>query len=76
MLQHGYAFQIRLAIRSSRFETVKAFAEKSGLNYARFTRMLRGEIVMRLEDVATAERLLPGVFAPLLSASQTPASVA
>jgi hypothetical protein len=61
-VQHGYSYRIRLAIRSSKFETAKAFAEGHGLNYARFSRMLRGEIVMRFEDVATAERLLPGVF--------------
>lgn len=62
-LQHVYAYGIRLSILSSGFGTTKAFAERNGLNYARYSRMLRGEIVMRLEDVATAERLLPGVFA-------------
>lgn len=60
--QHVYAYQIRLSIHLSSFASTKAFAESNGLNYARFSRMLRGEIVMRLEDVATAERLLPGVF--------------
>lgn len=61
--QHRYAARIRSSIRSSGPGTTKAFAEVNGLNYARFSRMLRGEIIMRLEDVATAERLLPGVFA-------------
>ena len=71
--QHRFAFRIRTAIRASSFETTKDFTEWNGLNYARFSRMLRGEIVMRLEDVATAERLLPGVFA--VPASTTSAFV-
>jgi hypothetical protein len=60
--QHRYAGRIRSSIRSTGSGTAKAFAEANRLNYAHLSRMLRGEIIMRLEDVATAERLLPGVF--------------
>ena len=34
------------------------FAEANGLSDRRLGRMLRGEVVMRLEDIAAAERIL------------------
>ena len=43
--------------------SIKEFVKVNELNYKRFTQMLRGEIVMKLEDIAMAERLL-GVRSP------------
>jgi hypothetical protein len=50
--------QFARRIRSSITGSVKEYAETHGLNERRLGRMLRGEVVMRLEDIATAERLL------------------
>jgi hypothetical protein len=59
--QHRYARQMRAFIKG-RFRTVQNYSDLNELNYARLSRMLRGEIVMTLADVAAAERTLPGVF--------------
>ncbi|GAB2456493.1 hypothetical protein HD599_003249 [Conyzicola lurida] len=59
--QHRYAQQIRAFIKG-RFRTVRNYSDMNELNYARISRMLRGEIVMTLVDVVAAERMLPGVF--------------
>jgi hypothetical protein len=40
------------------YPTRKAFAEGARLDYERLGRVLRGEYVMRLEDIGMAERLL------------------
>jgi hypothetical protein len=40
------------------FPTRRAFALDAGLEYERLGRVLRGEYVMRLEDIGMAERLL------------------
>ena len=56
-LQHGFAHQIRLAIGRN-YDSVQEFADVNELNYRRLSRMLRGEAIMRLEDLATIERTL------------------
>jgi hypothetical protein len=53
-IQDQFARRIRKRVGTS----VKEFTEVNEMNYKRFTQMLRGEIVMKLEDVAMAERLL------------------
>lgn len=58
--QHRSAMRMRGHIKV--FGSVQTFAAEHGLNYARLSRLLRGEIVMTLLDMATAERLLPNVF--------------
>ena len=62
--QHRSSVRIRGFIKA-RSGNVEKFAAEHELNYARLSRMLRGEIVMTLLDMAVAERLLPGVFKPL-----------
>ena len=56
-LQHRLAIDIRKEA-ARQHESVRAYCEYHGLSYQRMTRMLRGEIVMRLEDAANARRNL------------------
>ena len=56
-LQHGFARQIRLAI-GREFESVQEFADVNELDYRRVSRVLRGEAIMRLEELAAVERIL------------------
>ena len=56
-LQHGFARQIRLAI-GREFESVQEFADVNELDYRRLSRVLRGEAIMRLEELAAVERIL------------------
>lgn len=58
-LQHGIAWYTRKAIRRSRdHQSLRSFADANGINYTRLTAMLRGEIVMRLDDAAHLCELL------------------
>lgn len=57
-MQHYYAYEIQRAIRSSTYGTVKAYATEAGVEYQRFTKVLRGDAIMRLEDVALAYDIL------------------
>jgi hypothetical protein len=59
-LQHGYAFRINRRLREIG-KSVRDYADMTGIGYDRITKVLRGEAVMRLEDVAQAERLLHGI---------------
>lgn len=52
ILQHRIAWQVRRAIRLGSGKTIKGFAYAQQLNYERLTAMLRGEIVMHLDDAA------------------------
>jgi len=56
-LQHGFAHQIRVAIGRN-YQSVQEFADVNELDYRRLSRMLRGEAITRLEDVATIRRTL------------------
>ncbi|RYD00125.1 hypothetical protein SJ20_05790 [Micrococcus sp. MS-ASIII-49] len=38
--------------------TIRWYAQQVGCSYDRMTRLLRGEIVMRLQDITDAERIL------------------
>ncbi|TFB95733.1 MULTISPECIES: hypothetical protein [unclassified Cryobacterium] len=38
--------------------TLKAYARATGSSYDRIAKMLRGEIIMRLEDIANADIIL------------------
>ena len=59
-LQHAYAVVIRRSARS-KFKTVGAYAEICGASYDRMAKILRGEAIMRLEDIAQAHRILGSV---------------
>ena len=56
-MQHAVAVAIREAL-ASRGLTLDQYAEVSGMNRTRLGRLLRGDIVMRLEDIANARRNL------------------
>lgn len=56
-LQHAYAVRINEQI-TKLHGSVREYAKAAGHNYQRLGRMLRGEIVMRLDDISNAERQL------------------
>ena len=43
---------------------MKAYAAKCEMPYDRLSKVMRGEVIMRLEDIAQAERILGGILAP------------
>lgn len=51
--------KIRRSI-TAQYGSVKAYAAYHGLIYDRLIKVLRGETLMRLEDIAQADRLLGG----------------
>lgn len=59
-LQHEYAVRINRRLKELG-KSVRQYAGMTGVGYDRMTRVLRGDAVMRLEDVAQAERLLHGI---------------
>ena len=56
-LQHFYSIRIRQRIKDKRL-TAKQFASESGISYDRLMKVLRGEMIMRLEDIAAADLIL------------------
>lgn len=61
-MQHAWAVAIyNAAVRQ--YGSIKRYAEANDLRYERLTRIMRGAEIMRLEDIATAKRLL-GVSEP------------
>jgi hypothetical protein len=56
-LQHRYALRIRARLVAKRLN-VSGYAKEAGTNYDRLARVLRGEVVMRLEDIALADLVL------------------
>lgn len=56
-IQHAFAWRIRLALKESALPA-KTYAIRSGTSYDRLMKMLRGETIMRLEDLGQAEALL------------------
>ncbi|MET3206235.1 UNVERIFIED_ORG: hypothetical protein ABIB21_003054 [Arthrobacter sp. UYEF13] len=63
-LQHALAVKIMERLREKRL-SIRAYAELANIGYDRMVKVLRGEAVMRLEDIADAQRLL-GAIADLL----------
>jgi hypothetical protein len=59
LLQHQYAVRITQRLRQQRI-TLTSYATLAGVGYDRMSKVLRGEAVMRLEDIAQAERILEG----------------
>lgn len=59
-MQHKHAYRIRARVKANEL-TLTTFASKTGWTYERTTRLLRGEVVMRLDDIAMAELVLEGV---------------
>ncbi|TFC23374.1 hypothetical protein [Cryobacterium glucosi] len=73
-LQHEYAIRIRAGIERTG-SGLKAYASEAGMSYDRAGKMLRGEIVMRLEDIATADVILGGVSELARAAGRSDAAV-
>ncbi|EAR26122.1 hypothetical protein A20C1_09584 [marine actinobacterium PHSC20C1] len=63
-IQHYFAWRIRSQIKKSARPT-KVYALASRTSYDRLMKMLRGETIMRLEDLGHAEIVL-GVKVPLI----------
>lgn len=58
-MQHLAACIIREVVgQSARYFSIADYARAADVSERRMASMLRGEVVMRLEDLATAERLL------------------
>lgn len=58
---HMYACRINKRLRE-RGATVAQYADMAGSGYDRLSKMLRGDVLIKLEDVAQAERLLGGIL--------------
>lgn len=56
-LQHEFALLVSERIRGQ-FKSVTHYASFAGVNYPRLARILRGDVILRLEDVASAQRVL------------------
>lgn len=59
-LQHAVALMITQRLRSKGL-SIRSYADLTGSSYDRTAKMLRGEAIMRLEDVAEAESILGGI---------------
>jgi predicted outer membrane protein len=57
-IQHEVAWRMRSAIAGSEHRTVQKYARAVGADPTRMGRMLRGTIVMRVEDMISAQRHL------------------
>lgn len=64
-LQHAFAVKITATLRDKGLN-IRSYAELAGVSYDRMAKVLRGEALMRLEDVADAERLLGSIVPPML----------
>lgn len=60
-LQHQFAMVVNERV-DDRFTSLRDYASFAGVKYERWGRLLRGDIVMRLEDIALAQR----IFGPLM----------
>lgn len=56
-LQHEFALAITQRLHSKGV-TIREYANLTGGGYDRLAKVLRGEAIMRLEDISDAERLL------------------
>lgn len=69
-VQHQVSWRIRRAITASSHKTIENYAKAIGADPSRMGRMLRGTIVMRVEDMISAERHLGiSIWAPSLTAA-------
>lgn len=56
-VHHTFACRINRRLRERR-ETVAKYAEMTGTGYDRMGKMLRGDVLIKFEDIAQADRLL------------------
>lgn len=64
-LQHALAVKITGRLREKGLN-IRSYADLAGVSYDRMAKVLRGEALMRLEDVADAQRLLGAILPPML----------
>ena len=57
-MQHRVACRIRDRVKVQN-STVAGYAALAGIDATRLGRLLRGDIIMRLEDIINAERTIP-----------------
>ena len=57
-LQHLYCWRIRLRMSESQYRKPRAYADALGMSYDRLMKVLRGQYVLTLVDIATADTLL------------------
>jgi transcriptional regulator with XRE-family HTH domain len=69
--QHVLSLRIHEALRQ-RDMTVAQLASATNLNYQRLTRVLRGTIVMRMEDLGVIARVIPEAFDYVLGTAANP----
>ncbi|WP_166785948.1 hypothetical protein [Cryobacterium sandaracinum] len=55
--QHAHALQVRAALAADGV-TIASYAKENGLDETRLGRILRGDVIMRVEDMVNAERNL------------------
>jgi len=63
-MQHVYAVRINKSLRD-RGMSLADYAKETGQSYDKVSKMLRGEVIMRLDDIAQAHRLLDNVMISL-----------
>ena len=71
-IQHAYACVIREKIKASEYKTQKDYAVACGVSSTRLGKVLRGELLIRIEDLVQVERLLKGVHRDALKLMSTP----
>lgn len=67
-IQHSLACLISKQARS-KYGSLRAYAETADLNYDRLVKILRGEQILRLEDLAAAERHIGHVLTETFQSS-------
>lgn len=70
-LQHALALKITDRLRERGY-SIRTYADMAGVGYDRMAKVLRGEALMRLEDVSDAERLLGVVVRRLIENAKSP----
>ena len=56
-IQHAHAQQVRAALAADG-ASIASYAEEYGIDKTRLGRILRGDVIMRVEDMVNAERSL------------------
>jgi hypothetical protein len=59
-IQHKYSFEIQAGFRERGY-FLQEYAHHAGSSYDRMAKMLRGDVIMRLEDLTIADIVLGGI---------------
>ena len=68
-IHHVFSIQVRGLIESKGWN-LQRFADAARVEYDRASRLMRGAIVLRLEDIAAAERVFNITFSDLLMTAE------